>query len=92
MRRKKTYIGFDTILNIWYSGHDIVQRGDICDDGFLVGMGHIHIYREKKRGFQVKKSYCYFHLNSKGKRNVVSDRFVRILKKNILFTLPTYLQ
>lgn len=48
MRRGDTYIGFDTILNIWYPGHDIIQRGDICDDGFLVGVGHIHICKEKK--------------------------------------------
>lgn len=41
-----THVGFDTILNVWYSGHDIVQRGDICDDGFLIRMGHINICKK----------------------------------------------
>lgn len=47
----RIYIGFDTILNVWYPGHDIIQRGDVCDDGFLIWMGHIHICEEKEKRF-----------------------------------------
>lgn len=47
MRKRRTHIGFDTILNVWYPGHGIVQRGDVCDDGFLIWVGHIHICKER---------------------------------------------
>lgn len=57
VRKRRTHIGFDTILNIWYSGHDIIQGGDICYDGFLIWMGHIHICRERggTKAFKKKK-------------------------------------
>lgn len=49
MTKRRTHIGFDAILSIWYPGHDIIQGGDVCDDGFLIWMGHIHICREGER-------------------------------------------
>lgn len=48
LRKRRTHVGFDTVLNIWYSGHDIIQGWDICDDGFLIWMGHIHICRNRE--------------------------------------------
>lgn len=47
VRMKNPHIGFDTILNIWNSGHDIIEGGDICNDGFLIWMRHIHICKER---------------------------------------------
>lgn len=44
----KTHVGFYTILNIWNSGHDIIQGWDICNDGFLIWMRHIHICKERR--------------------------------------------
>lgn len=48
-KKKRTHIGFDAILNVWYPGHDIIQGGDICDDGLLIWMGNIHICKERER-------------------------------------------
>lgn len=48
LRKGRTHVGFDTVLNIWYSGHDIIQGWDICDDGLLIWMGHIHICRNRE--------------------------------------------
>lgn len=48
LTKTRIYIGFDTVLNVWDSGHDVVQRGDVCDDGFLIWMRNIYIYKEKE--------------------------------------------
>lgn len=53
MRTRGTHVGFDTILDVWYPGHDIVHGGDVCDDGLLIWMGHVHICRA---GTQLKNS------------------------------------
>lgn len=49
MTKRWAHIGFDTILDVWYPGHGIIQRGHICDDGFLIWMGHIDICTEQQR-------------------------------------------
>lgn len=49
-----THIGFDTILNIWDSGHDIIQGGNIRDYGFLIRMDHVHIWGEKEGEYTLK--------------------------------------
>lgn len=38
-----TDVGSDTVLDVWYPRHGVIHRGDVCDDGFLVWMGNIHI-------------------------------------------------
>lgn len=37
------YVGPHSLLDVWDSGHGVVQRGDVCDDGLLIRMGHINI-------------------------------------------------
>lgn len=49
-----THIGFDTILNIWDSGHDIIQGGNVCDYGFLIWMDHVHIWGGKEGEHMLK--------------------------------------
>lgn len=56
MRTRGTHVGFDAVLDVWYPGHDIVQGGDVCDDGLLIWMGHVHICRART---QLKKNSVY---------------------------------
>ena len=61
MRTRGTHVGFDTVLDVWYSGHDIVQGGDVRDDGLLIWMGHVHICREST---QLKTAFLSQKLQS----------------------------
>lgn len=51
----KTYTDSDTIMSIESTRHGIIERGHVCDDGLLIRVRHVNIWKNisqiKVKGF-----------------------------------------
>lgn len=56
-KKGRTYVCIYSILGVGNSGHGVIQRGDVRDDGLLIWMGHIHIWSHMKRKKNTVKSF-----------------------------------